>query len=445
MAQRGNVAKRIRAFFAEGLWQPHPTAAGVLRTYGITLLRMAVFTVRGCRENQIALRASALTLYSLLAIVPVAAMAFGIAQGFGFDQRLQAALMDRFAGQEEVLTYVITFARSLLDNTRGGVVAGIGVAALFWAVVKVMGHTESALNYIWKVDSRTWERRLGDYLAVMLIGPLLLITASSATVYLQTQVTAIADRFHLLPMVGPAITLAFKLGPYLLMWILFSLVYGVMPNTRVRLGSALLAGILAGSLFQLVQWTYIDLQLLVSNYNAVYGSFAALPLFLIWLQLSWVIVLVGAEVGHTHQHRRRLSPAGFGPALSHRDRQLIALRLCRAVVQAFEHGRPAPDEERLAEALTLPEAALQAVINTLLANGILTRVVGSDGEPSGVQPGRDPRTITVADLLNALDMGDAGQAASTSVSQGGGRSQEVLAQLLQTQAKAPANIPITEI
>jgi len=238
----GGVVQRVNHFLDEELWQPLPAAAGALRIYGVPLLRMAVLTVRGCHENRAALRASALTLYTLLALVPVAAMAFGIAQGFGFEQRLQAVLMAHFAGQEEVLQYVIGFARKLLENTRGGVVAGIGVAALFWAVVKVLGHIESALNNIWKVPSRSWERRMGDYLAVMLMGPLLLITASSATVFLQTQVTAMADRLHLLSMVGPVIALGFKLGPYILMWMLFTLIYVVMPNTRVRLGSGLLAG-----------------------------------------------------------------------------------------------------------------------------------------------------------------------------------------------------------
>jgi membrane protein len=443
MAEQHGVVKRIRAFFDETLWEPHPTDAGLLRTQGFTLMRMAVLTLRGFRENQIALRASSLSLFSLLALVPVVAMALGIAQGFGFEQRLQAVLMDRFAGQEEVLTYVLDFARSLLANTRGGVVAGIGVAALFWAVVKVLGHIESALNHIWKVGSRTWERRLADYLAIMLIGPLLLITASSATVFLQTQVTAMADRLHLLRMVGPAIALAFKLAPYLLMWILFSLIYVVMPNTRVRLGSALFAGVLAGSLFQLVQWTYIDLQLLVSNYNAIYGSFAALPLFLIWLQLSWLIVLVGAEIGHTHQHRRRLARAGFGPDLSHRDLQLIAVRLCQAVVSAFEQGRPAPDAAGLAETLTLPEGALQPVLRALMANGLLTRVLGQDGRSRGYQPGRDPRAITLADLLEALDLGTTGEIASPKGTEDA--AQQSLRQLLKTHRDAPANIPITEI
>lgn len=442
------VVQRVRHFLEEDLWQPLPTAAGVLQIYGWPLLRMAVLTAHGCRENRCALRASALTLYSLLALVPTAAMAFGVAQGFGFEQRLQAVLMEHFAGQEEVLQYVIGFARKLLENTRGGVVAGIGVAALFWAVVKVLGHIESALNHIWKVSSRTWERRMGDYLAVMLMGPLLLITASSATVFLQTQVTAIADHLHLLNMMGPVIALAFKLGPYILMWMLFSLIYVVMPNTRVRLGSGLVAGIFAGTVFQLVQLTYIDLQILVSNYNTVYGSFAALPFFLIWLQLSWLIVLAGAEVAHTHQHRRRLSRLSAKRDLSHRDRQLIAVRLCRAIVHAFCQGRPALDEDQLAKVLEISEDALRAPLSALLASKLLNRVVGADGEAGGLQPGRDPAKITLADVLAALDLWAAEEqppAEDDGVRSRRGRSRKALDELLDAQTKAPANILIRDI
>ncbi|MEJ2639086.1 MAG: YhjD/YihY/BrkB family envelope integrity protein [Desulfosarcinaceae bacterium] len=440
----GGLMGRIHRYLAADLWQPVPPTSGAFKAYGVPLLRMIILTARGCRENQIALRASALTLFSLLALVPVAAMVFGIAQGFGFEQRLQALLMSRFAGQEEVLQYVLKFARSLLENTRGGVVAGIGVAALFWAVVKVMGHIESAFNHIWKVPSRTWERRIGDYLAIMLIGPLLLITASSANVYLQTQVTAIVHRVDLLRMVGPAITLAFNLSPYLLIWLLFSLVYIVLPNTRVHFGSGLLAGVLAGTAYQLVQLAYIDLQILVHKYNAIYGSFAALPLFLIWLQLSWLIVLVGAEVARTHQHRRHLSRLGQETTLSHRDQQLIAVRLCRTVVQGFEKGQPAMDADQLADRLDLAQAALQPALDALAANGVLNRVVDAQGEPAGYQPGRDPAHLTLAQVLAALDKGTNDEKGASS----GGepdRSAKALNTFLKAGNNASANILIKEI
>jgi membrane protein len=443
MGQTGGILEQIRHFFSETLWQPLPPETGGLKANGLPLLRMVVLTAQGYRENRSALRASALSLYSLLALVPVAAMAIGIAQGFGFERRLEATLMERFAGQEEVFQYVITFARKLLENTRGGVVAGIGVGALFWAVIKVLGQIENAFNHIWKVPSRTWERRFADYLAIMLLGPLLLITASSATVYLQTQVTAMADRLHLPTMVGPVIALAFKLGPYLLMWVLFSLVYMVMPNTRVRLWSGLLAGLIAGTIFQLAQSAYIDLQILVSKYNAVYGSFAALPLFLIWLQLSWLIVLVGAEVAHTHQHRQHLARLRVKREHSHREQQLLAVRLCRRIVQRYSAGDPPLDLSRLAEALDLTEAELQAPLDALVANGILNRVLAADDEPGGYQPGRDPELITLAHILAALDMGPRVHTAPPDKS--GSDSQRALDAFLKAQLDTPANLRIKDI
>ncbi|MDJ0781241.1 MAG: YhjD/YihY/BrkB family envelope integrity protein [Desulfosarcinaceae bacterium] len=434
---------QLKRFLTDGIWHSPPASSGALAIYGRPILRMAVLTARGARDNRCALRASALTLYTLLSLVPVAAMAFGIAKGFGFEQRLQTVLMARFAGQEEVLQYVISFAHSLLENTRGGVVAGIGVAALFWAVVKVLGHIESALNHIWKVPSRTWERRLGDYLAVMLIGPLLLITASSATVFLQAQVTAMADRFDLLRMVGPALALAIKLGPYLLMWLLFTLIYVVMPNTHVPLISGLVAGILAGTTYQLLQLAYIDLQLMVSNYNAVYGSFAALPLFLVWLQLSWLIVLVGAEAAYAHQHHGHHH--GWNPAveLSHRDRQLIAVRLCRAVVAAFSEGGPAPEANQLATRLEISPAAVQALLDVLAANRIVSRVADTDGAAAGYLPARDPATLTLAHVLAAVDLGTNGQAQLLRPEEG--RSQAALDTYLAAQTAAPANMLIKDI
>lgn len=290
---------------------------------------------------------------------------------------------------------------------------------------------------------RSWNRRLGDYLAIVVIGPLLLITASSATVYLQTQVTAIVHRLDLLRMVGPAIPLAFKLSPYLLIWLLFSLVYIVLPNTRVHFDSGLLAGVLAGTAYQLVQLAYIDLQILVHKYNAVYGSFAALPLFLIWLQLSWLIVLVGAEVAHTHQHRRHLTRLVRETALTHRDQQLIAVRLCRTIVRAFIKGRPALDTDQLAERLDLGEAALQPALDALAANGILNRVVDAQGEPAGYQPGRDPAHLTLAQVIAALDIGINGEKESCAGEPD--QSAKALDAFLKAGNDMPANMLIKDI
>jgi membrane protein len=173
----------------------------------------------------------------------VLALAFGIAKGFGLEAVLERDLHLRFEGQEEVLTLVIGFAHSLLENTKGGIIAGIGVVVLLWSVVKVMNNIEGSFNAIWNVQSRAFQRKFSDYLSIMLIGPLLFILASSLTVFIRTQIMAIASHAHLLKIFSPAITQGLKLLPYVLMWLLFTLIYIIMPNTRVRPRSGLLAGV----------------------------------------------------------------------------------------------------------------------------------------------------------------------------------------------------------
>jgi membrane protein len=292
-------------------------------------------------------------------------MAFGIAKGFGFEQRLETQLYQRLAGQEEVVRRIIAFARSLLENTQGGIVAGIGVAVLFWSALKVLGHIEGALNEIWKVRPRSFIRRLTDYMAVMILSPVLVIVSSSVNVYITAEIKAITGRLALLQVASPVIYFLLQLLPYGLIWILFILIYVVMPNTRVSLKSALVAGLIGGTFFQLSQGLYINAQVVVSKYNAIYGSFAALPLFLIWLQLSWMLVLFGAQIAYAHQHvgnyTGRVDPGRASPATV----RLCALWLVNRIVKAFETGRPAPLPETLAEDLQLPFSMVEEILDRI--------------------------------------------------------------------------------
>ncbi|WP_054692847.1 YihY/virulence factor BrkB family protein [Desulfosarcina cetonica] len=242
--------KNGHAFFTRTLWSLRRDQLSLIRWMGVRLLRTLILSVQGFSRHQGTLRASALTFFTLLSLVPVAAMAFGIAKGFGFERRLQQELMESFSAQQEVVQQVITFAQNMLDNTKGGMIAGIGVVVLFWAVIKVLSNIENAFNHIWGVRSRHPIRKLSDYLTIMLICPLLVIMSGSLTVYITSQVSAISGRFHLLQMVGPAIYLGLKLLPFTLIWILFTLVYLIMPNTRVRFDGALLAGVIAGTAYQ---------------------------------------------------------------------------------------------------------------------------------------------------------------------------------------------------
>ena len=388
--------------FNQTVWYSRRSDQSTFQWLLIRLVRTLVMAVQGFNRHHGALRASALTFFTLLSLVPVAAMAFGIAKGFGFERRLQQELLQNFSAQQEVVQQVIAFAQNMLDNTKGGMIAGIGVAVLFWSVIKVLGNIENSFNHIWGVRSRTFVRKLSDYLTIMLIGPLLMIVSGSLTVYINHQVSAISGQFELLQMVGPAIYLGLKLLPFTLIWILFTLVYIIMPNTRVRFDGALLAGVIAGSAYQAVQASYIHFQIVVAKHNAIYGSFAALPLFLLWLQVSWLIVIIGAEISHAYQRSAHVDLTAGGQKMSIAETQLVALAICRHVIRLFHRGRPAQSVEQIADALVLPEALVDNLIDSLVKAGILVRIDGESDNASAVQPAQDIHRLTISTVIAAL-------------------------------------------
>lgn len=398
------VEDKIVRFFTTDIWKIKKEDLSRPCAMGLAFLRVAVMTVKGYIRDNCALQASALTFYSLLSIVPVVAMAFGIAKGFGLEQRLESQLHLRFAGQEEVISKVIGFARSLLENTKGGLIAGIGVIMLFWSALKVLSHIENTLNHIWKVQPRSAIRRFTDYLTIMLISPLVMVVSSSVNVYITTQLTAMTGRLALLQAASPIIFFLLKLLPFGLIWLLFILIYLVMPNTQVRIWPAVLAGIIGGSLFQILQGIYISAQVLVSKYNAIYGSFAALPLFLIWLQLSWMIVLLGAEIAYAHQHVHHFTMAADYRQTSADFRRRYALHILRLIIRRFEQGRQPFTSDQIAGALKLPYLLVAELIEQLRESGLVSAVDGNTNNgPASYQPARDISSITIGSVLEALD------------------------------------------
>ncbi|MBT8338772.1 MAG: YihY/virulence factor BrkB family protein [Desulfatitalea sp.] len=407
MADLPHIRTTVSEFLSQRLWRLDCRDQGRVRAMSIRALRVLVLAVKKYVNDHCALRASALTFYSLLAVVPVAALAFGIAKGFGLEQRLETQLYQRLEGQEAVVERIIAFSRNLLENTQGGLIAGIGVVILFWSALKVLNHIEGSLNTIWRVRSRSTIRKFTDYLTIMVISPLLVIISSSVNVYIRTQVTSITHRLPIQDVMGPAIFFLLKLVPYGLIWLLFFLIYQVMPNTRVRIRSAVVAGLIAGTIYQLSQAVYIHAQVLLANYNAVYGSFAALPFFLIWIQLSWIIVLFGAQIAYAHQHADQHASQLDYQETGAGSRRQYALYLLRHVIGRFQTGAPAADTQELARELRLPHGFIVQLTDRLVQCGLLSEVLRHADAATGFQPARDIQGITIADMLSTWDGGDA--------------------------------------
>jgi membrane protein len=370
----------------------------------IKQLRIIVLAVRGFDEDRCQLRASALTFYSLLSIVPVIAILFGIAQGFGFQEVLEKELLENFSAHEAVLVQVMDFAKSLLETTKGGLIAGIGLAVLFWTVIKVLGSIESSFNTVWGVKkSRPWSRKFTDYMSVLLIAPILFILSSSLMVFITSQVTFITAKFALLGFFSSLIFFLLKLLPYCIVWILFTFIYIFMPNTKVKYTSGLVGGIVAGTIYQLVQWGYITFQVGVAKYNAIYGSFAALPLFLVWLQLSWLVVLFGTEICFSHQN---VDTYEFEPdclQVSGSSKKLLSLSIVHLLVRNFSVGKAPLAAASIAHTLEVPIRLVRQILFELVESGILSEVATQENEETTYQPGRDSDSLTIQYVIDTLE------------------------------------------
>ena len=396
-------AKWIK-FIKTDIWRIRLKDHSPSKSFVIRLVRIIVLAIRGFDENKCKFRASALTFFLLLSIVPVIALMFGIAKGFGLQERVAAQILEKMKGQEEVANRVIAFANSLLDKTSGGVIAGVGVVFLFWAIVSLLGNIESSFNDIWGVvKSRGFGRKFADYLVTMLVCPILLVVAGGVTIFLSSQIETLTEKIPLLKSFGPVFWLLMKLMPYITIWVAFTFIFISMPNTKVNLTSGLIAGIVAGTLFQIVQWAYVNFQVQITARYAIYGSFAALPLFLLWLQISWLIVLFGAEVSFAHQN---VETYEFEPdclSVSKSFKKLLSLLIVQRLVKKFCNGEKPADAPVIAHELEIPVRLVRQLLYELSESGVLSEVRNSRDREFAYQPAIDVEKITIKFVIDRLE------------------------------------------
>ncbi|UCF32230.1 MAG: YihY family inner membrane protein [bacterium] len=394
----------IVLFLREGIWRVREKDHSGFQLVGLRVLRIVVLSLRGFVEDRCQLRAASLTFYSLLSVVPVAALAFGIAKGFGFQKALEARLYEKLEFHGEVVGQVMGFANSLLENTRGGLVAGAGVLILMWAALKVLTNIENAFNDIWGVvEGRPFIRKVTDYLSLMLILPTLFVSSSAVTVLVAGRVEALFTRVHLLGPLSPVVFAALRFLPLVAIWVLFAFAYIFMPNTKVSLSAGLLAGVVAGTFYQVFQIGYLKLQIGVAKYNAIYGSFAALPLFLIWLQVSWMIVLSGAELSFAQQNASTYEFEPDSDRVSPAFLRLLALRVVNLIAKHFTPGEPPLSEESISQELEIPIRLLREILFELTEAGVITATAGKGERTAAFRPAFTTDEMTIHRVLEALD------------------------------------------
>ena len=393
---------KVKVYFEKGIWED-PEKASYWKSAGLRVLRILLISFKGFTVNKNGLKASALTFYAVLSIVPVLAVAFGVAQGFGFEDALEQQVRETFAGQEEVMNKIIEFSRKSLNNVSGGLVAGISLLFLLWSVIKLLNHIEIALNAIWNIKkSRSFIRKFTDYLVLILLGPFFIILSSSATVFINTFLQDMSQGSAIIEITSGFFLYLMKLAPFVLLWILFTLLYIIIPNKNVKFAPALIAGIIAGSAFEFLQSGYVYFQMAMSRYNTIYGSFAALPLFLIWMQISWLIILMGAEISHAVQYSDRLIHAAESKLISSRLTKLLGLNTLKKIVEKFNKGDMAPTANDLAEELNLPINYIERALFVLERGGLISVIQGK-GNKTTFQPATASENLRLSVVLQKID------------------------------------------
>lgn len=419
-------------FVTQGIWRIPEKELVPWKRHLLKPFRVLVLSIQGFLEDKVQLRASALTYYSLWAVVPILALLLGIARGFGFQHYIEEQIIKNFSdqtivfssdttnifeNQSDTIMYngsmpqtrktnvaesILTFAYKYLDKTQEGFILGIGLVILFWSVINMLSHIEHTFNDIWQIRKpRTILRKYTDYFGFMILAPVIIIFSAGANVFVTTR---IEELFMVLGMdfaIGPVTLILATIAPYVLYTLVFFLFYIVIPNTKVKVVPALIAGVLVGVLFQFLQYGYINGQVYLSRINAVYGTFAALPLFLMFLQLGWVLILYGAEFSFAIQNNKNFLYDSEIKDISNAYKNTILFYILYLIVDRFKDGEQPLKASEIADNENIPVRLVRKIMGDLQRVALISEVNTVDD--TAYQPAVDIDKITIQYVRFKMD------------------------------------------
>jgi membrane protein len=363
-------------------------------------LRIGVMVVRDFVQNLVKLQAMALAFETLLSLAPLLAVVFSLLKAFGVHNRMEPALAEALAplGEkgQEITDHLIGF----VDKISASALGSVGLITLFITVLSLMSTIEDSFNHVWRVKSpRRLARRFSDYLSAIVVGPVLVFAAVTITATLQNN--AIVHALASLQAFGAVILFLLRLIPYITLWGAFTFVYTFIPNTRVRLSSALVGGLVAALLWQTVGWGFAVFVTSSTRYYVIYSSFAILLLFLLWLHVGWMIVLLGAQVAYAHQHIHFYQREHDLLAQSTSGREKLALQLLVLIGRNFYQGLDPINVLELSNRMRLPAGVIKELLQMLTQ----TRVLISLADEESFVLGRDPQRISIKEILDSVRNG----------------------------------------
>ena len=360
------------------------------------LLAVEYFTTKRMVDS-----AAALTYSTLLAIVPIMAVVFAIARGFGYNKYIETWFREALSSQPQVAEAIIGFVNSYLVHTKSGIFLGIGLLFMLWTVIMLISNIEKAFNDIWQVSTpRSIFRTITDYMAMFLLAPIIIVVTSGISIMMATFANGIGETL----IVGPTLRFFLRLLPYIIMSGVFIALYVFMPNTKVNIKSAIIPGILAGVAMQGLQLVYIHSQIWVTGYNAIYGSFAALPLFMLWVQISWTICLFGAELAYTNQNLEKFAFRASTDDLSHRYRLLLSAYLMTLICRRFEEGKKPYTALELKLETNIPIRITHDLLENLTRVHLLSEMTNDEkGTEAVYQPAESTARLSVGMMIDRLE------------------------------------------
>lgn len=372
-----------------------------LRHFSLEVLKKILLAIRFFTTKRVMNDATALTYSTLLAIVPILAVVFAVARGFGYNKYIEIWFRDALRSQPQAADVIVGFVNSYLIHTKSGVFLGVGLLFMLYTVLMLVTNIERTFNDIWHVKKeRSIFRTFTDYFAMLFLVPIVLVVTSGISIFLATLTGELPDLFLLTPTIG----FLLDISPYVLMSSLFIALYVFMPNTHVRIRTCIVPGIMAGVAMQWLQLVYIHSQMWVSSYNAIYGSFAALPLFMLWVQISWTICLFGAELCYTSQNLDYYDFNTTTSTISHRFQIVIYTMLMGHICRRFEDGRAPYTINELRDKTGIPIRVVNDLMYKLVDAGLLAEISSDEkGEQSRFIPAMSTEQLSLGVMIDRIE------------------------------------------
>jgi len=354
--------------------------------------------IRDIQEGGLDYRAMSLVYTTLLSLAPLLAVSFSVLKAFGVHNQMEPFLLELVDPLGEQGTEIVDRIIGFVNNIRVGVLGFVGFAMLFYTVLSLLQKIEESFNYVWRAKkSRSFQRRFSDYLSVLLVGPVLVFAALGLTASM-----ASTEVVRIIISQEPFGTLYYLLGlilPYVLIIGAFTFAYRFIPNTHVSFRSALIGGIVAGIGWRSAGWLFAEFVVNSTQYAAIYSSFAILIVFMIWIYVSWLILLIGAQISFYHQHPRYIHLAERDIKLSYRLFERLGFLVMYLIAEHFHQGNRPWTTATLSHRLGLPDIMIEKILDTLKKRNLI--LVAVEGH-QGFIPARDLSTITIAEILEAI-------------------------------------------